>query len=251
MNLAIKVILLFFILLLGACANYKTDKSKETKVRKFYSSIGFALIYNDDLYTQKVINKKIDNEYIRVMHSLLKKNTPIKIINPVNSKAIMTKIYKKANYPKIFNVVINKKVAAILDLDLNNPYIELIEIKKNKTFIAKEGSIYEEEKNVAEKAPVDEVEMDDLSNSQNKIKKKIYKDLNYIIIINDFYYEDSATNLKNELTKKTKLSNIFVKKIDYKKYRLLAGPFKNFNALKTTYISLNNLGFDDLNIIND
>jgi len=41
-----------------------------------------------------------------------------------------------------------------------------------------------------------------------------------------------------------------VKKIGDNKYRLLAGPFKNFNALKTSYISLNNLGFDDLNIYN-
>ena len=44
------------------------------------------------------------------------------------------------------------------------------------------------------------------------------------------------------------MSNISVKKINNKKYRLLVGPFKNFNALKTTYISLNNLGFENLNI---
>ena len=44
------------------------------------------------------------------------------------------------------------------------------------------------------------------------------------------------------------MNNISVKKINNKKYRLLAGPFKNFNALKTTYISLNNLGFEILNI---
>ena len=67
-------------------------------------------------------------------------------------------------------------------------------------------------------------------------------------MINDFYYEDSAINLKNELFKKTGFSNILVRKISNNKYRLLAGPFKNFNALKTTYISLNNLGFEDLNI---
>ena len=47
------------------------------------------------------------------------------------------------------------------------------------------------------------------------------------------------------------MNNIFVKKINDNKDRLSAGPFKNFNALKTTYISLNNLGFDDLNIYKD
>ena len=34
-----------------------------------------------------------------------------------------------------------------------------------------------------------------------------------------------------------------IKNIDF-----LSGPFKNFNALKTTYISLNKLGFENLNI---
>ena len=44
------------------------------------------------------------------------------------------------------------------------------------------------------------------------------------------------------------INNISVKKINNNKYRLLVGPFKNFNALKNTYISLNNLGFEELNI---
>ena len=72
-----------------------------------------------------------------------------------------------------------------------------------------------------------------------------------ILVISDFYYEDSAIKLMNELKSKTKLIDISVKKINDKKYRLFVGPFKNFNALKTTYISLNNLGFEDLNIIKE
>ena len=67
-------------------------------------------------------------------------------------------------------------------------------------------------------------------------------------MINDFYFKDSAYKLKNELIKKTKMDSISVEMINDKKYRLFAGPFKNFNALKTTYISLNNLGFENLNI---
>ena len=51
-----------------------------------------------------------------------------------------------------------------------------------------------------------------------------------------------------DLIKKNKMNNISVKKINNKKYRLFAGPFKNFNALKTTYISLNKLGFEHLNV---
>ena len=55
-------------------------------------------------------------------------------------------------------------------------------------------------------------------------------------------------NLKKELNKKINLNNLSIEKISNTKYRLLAGPFQNFNALKTSYISLNNLGFEDLNI---
>ena len=36
-----------------------------------------------------------------------------------------------------------------LNLDINNPYVEVLTIKKNVKFIAKEASIFEEEKNVA------------------------------------------------------------------------------------------------------
>ena len=64
------------------------------------------------------------------MHSFLKRNTPIRIINPENLKEIEAKVSKKAVYPKIFNVVVSQKIAEILELDVSNPYIEVLEIKK-------------------------------------------------------------------------------------------------------------------------
>ena len=251
MSLSRIIFSLICVITLYSCADYSVNKVNQTKEKKYYSSSGFALIYEDDLYKQKVIDKKINNEDIRVMHSFLKINTPIKIINPINSKIIETKIYRKSSYPKIFNSVISKKIATILELDLNNPYVEIIETKKNKTFIAKKSNTFEEEKNVVEKVPVNKIEMNDLSNKTLEVKKKILKDNNFILVINEFYYEDSANNLKKELIKKTNMNNISIKKINNKKYRLLVGPFKNFNALKTAYISLNNLGFEDLNIYKD
>jgi len=251
MNLKIIILTFIYIITLYSCADYKTYEGTQKKKKQYYSSSGFALIYDDKLFLQKVINKKINNDDIRVMHTLLKTNTPLKIINPVNSKVIETKIYKKANYPKIFNVVISKKIASILELDVNNPYVEIIEIKKNKIFVAKKADTFDEEKKVAEKVPVDEIKMDNLSKKEPEIEKKRSKKSNFILVINDFYFEDSANNLKTELVKKTQMDNISIKKINNKKYRLLAGPFKNFNALKTTYISLNNLGFENLDIYKD
>ena len=248
MNLNTIVLLLISTIFLNSCADYKTDRTTKKKEKQYYSSMGFALIYSDHHYLNKVINKKIKNDDSVAMHNLLKINTPIKIINPDNSKFIETKIYKKADYPKIFNVVISRKIASFLELDFNNPYVEIIETKKNKTFIAKKSETFEEEKNVSGKAPVDEIKMDVLVKDETKIEKKKIVSKNFILVISDFYFLDSANNLKKELLKKTKMSNISIKKINNKKYRLLVGPFKNFNALKTTYISLNNLGFENLNI---
>ena len=57
--------------------------------------------------------------------------------------------------------------------------------------------------------------------------------------------------LKSELVNKTKNQDFHIKTINNKKYRLSAGPFKNFNALKSTYISLNNLGFESLNVYSE
>jgi hypothetical protein len=248
MNLIKKILTLSCIIILYSCADYTSIDQKKKKEKHYYSSNGFALIYSDDLYTHKILNKKINNEDIKVMHNLLQTNTAIRIINPANLKVIETKIYKKTDYPKIFTIVVSEKIASILELDLDNPFVEVTEVKKNKTFVAKKSNTYEEEKNVAEKAPVDKVKMDKLINNEDETKKKVFKDNDFIILINDFYYEDSAINLKNELSKKTRFINILVRKISNNKYRLFVGPFKNFNALKTTYISLNNLGFDDLSI---
>ena len=137
MNLK-KIILIFaYVISLYSCADYNVNKVKHKKVKQYYSSSGFALIYEDNLYTQKILNKKINNEDIKVLHNLLKTNTPIRIINPANSKVIETKIYKKTNYPKIFTIVVSEKIATILELDLDNPFVEVIEVKKNKTFVAK------------------------------------------------------------------------------------------------------------------
>ena len=129
---------------LYSCADYKVRDGKIEKEKEYYSSKGFALIYDDNLYLQKVLNKKINNENIQVVHNSLKINTPIKIINPDNSKFVETTIYKRANYPKIFTIVVSKKTASILELDFNNPFVEVIEVKKNVTFIAKKANTFEE-----------------------------------------------------------------------------------------------------------
>ena len=264
-------VFLLLLLALSSCANDKKviydknsgkfiliEKKQKEEKKFFHYSHGFALIYDRSLYKDGIINKRLDirkdndkrinDTEVIVMHSFLKKNTPVKIINPENSKVVETKINKLANYPKIFNVVISKKTAKNLGLDFNNPYVEFFEVKKNKTFIAKEGVTFDEEKNVAEKIPVDEIKMDDLSMKKTVVKTNVPLKNKFVLVVADFYYYESANKLKNDLIKQTKIRNFLIKKINDKKYRLSVGPFKNFNTLKFVYISLNNLGFEDLNI---
>ena len=98
MNLNRIILLFIFTITLFSCAEYQVQKSKRINEKIYYSSKGFALVFSEDLYQQKVINKKLNNEKITAMHSILRVNTSIKIINPSNSKFIETKISKKGDY---------------------------------------------------------------------------------------------------------------------------------------------------------
>ena len=244
----IKIFIFFLTLFLYSCADYKTTSNKKKIERKYLSSKGFALVYDVNSYENGEIHKNFNTYKISVIHDSLRTNTPIRIINPINSKEIVTKVFRKISYSKVFTVGFNNNVAKYLDLDLDNPFVEIIEIKKNKTFVAKKSNTFDEEKNVAEKVPVDSVTVNVISETVSEELLKAEKIKNFFLIISDFYYPNNAINLKNELIKKTNNNNFKVVKITKNKHRLVVGPFKNFNSLKNIYISLNNLGFEDLNV---
>jgi len=247
-NFIKKNIFIFIFILIYSCADYKNNRPVDKIEKLYHTSSGFALIFEDDFYDQKIVNKKIKNDDISVMHSYLKRNTLIEITNPETSITIEAKVTKRAQYPSIYSVVISQKVAELLELNSNDPFIELREIKKNKTFIAKDSNTFEEEKKVAEKAPVENIEMNDLTTNSEQEQIKSKNEFIFTIIISDFYYLESANKLKEKLSKERSISGLTIEKIKDNKYRLAAGPFKNFNALKSTYISLNKLGFENLNI---
>ena len=46
--------------MINSCADYKSIKNVE---KQYFSSNGFALIYNENLFVQKVVNKKISIFY--------------------------------------------------------------------------------------------------------------------------------------------------------------------------------------------
>ena len=97
------------------------------------------------------------------------------------------------------------------------------------------------------------------NNDENILETKIAKENKFSEILlskissNPFqprksFKKETIIELANSIKSQGIIQPITVRKINNNKYRLLAGPFENFNALKTTYISLNNLGFEDLNI---
>ena len=246
------LIYIYIFIFLFSCTQDMKIIKKHSKVKvreQTYSSKGFALIYEDSIFERKIVNKKLNNDQNYVLHSFLKNNTLVGISNPFNSKSLTAKVRKTYKYPSIYNIVITKKMADNLDLDINNPYVEVLTIKKNDKFIAKEASIFEEEKNVANKAPVTSININDLSVSTPKIEVKKKKPT-YIINIAEFYFLESAEAVKNRFEKKVNLENIKIKKISKNKFKVYFGPYASFNSMKETYLSLNELGFEDLDIIN-
>jgi len=148
--------------------------------------------------------------------------------------------------------LISQNIAEKLNLDLNFPYIEIVEIKLNKSFIAKKAVTESIEKKIANSAPVDKININNLSKF-NKVKKN--KSKTYSILVADFYNLRSAELLKDRLTSVLVKSNyqlIYINKKNNKSYELLLGPYKTIKKLKNDYIVLNDSNFEDLDIkIND
>ena len=239
------IIILFF--LISCTQDFKIIKKIPQKNEPPYSSKGFALIYDESLFNKKILQIKLNNNQDYVLHKFLKNNRLVNITNPINSKSITTKVKNNASYPSIYNVVITKKMAEELNLDKYNPYVEIFTVKQNEKFIAKESSIFDEEKNVANKAPVTSIDINDLSVSVSK--QKVKKNPLFIIDIADFYYHVSALSIKKRFENEGNLLNIQIKKISQNRFKVYSGPYDSLNSMKDTFFILNELGFDELNIV--
>jgi hypothetical protein len=245
------IYIVIFFLILSGCNEYRlNEKSLEhTTISKFRNS-GFALVYNDKLNKEKKISKKIDNRSLLIFHKSLKKNSFVKITNPMNQKTIIAEVASNnVVFPEFYNSVITLRIAEELSLDLNEPYIDLVLILQNSTFVAKKAKTFDEEKNVAEKAPVDGITIDNLgvtTNFKTEIKSKNFL---YIIKIADFYYEDSAKNMIARIKNETNLKNPLIKKLSNTKYRVLLGPFNDIKKLEESFNEIKLLNFENLKIL--
>ena len=146
----------------------------------------------------------------------------------------------------------HEKIAEELSLDLNEPYIDLVLISQNSTFIAKKAKTFNEEKKVAEKAPVDGIKIDNLGEDKEQ-SKEVIKDnfFEYSIKIADFYYKDSAKNMSNRIINETKIKDPIIIELSKTKYRVLLGPFNDIKKLEESFNEIKSLNFENLEILKD
>ena len=245
------LLIIISIIFLTGCKQINLNDEINLNSQVQYKNSGFTLIYSDDLKKNKEITKKIDNRAIIIFHKSLKKNSFVKITNPINMKTVIAEVISnKVEFSDFYNSVITLRIAEELSLDLNEPYIDLILISNNSTFIAKKAKTFDEEKNVAVKAPVDGIKIDNLGNS-NQLKKVPPKKNNfkYSIKIADFYYNQSAINMAERIINETNIKNPVVKKISNTKYRVLLGPFNDIKILEESFNEIKSLNFENLEIL--
>ena len=228
------------------------DSSKYIFDRE-YTNQGFALIYDENLFNKKSISKKLDNRGLFIFHTKIRKNSFVKITNPENTKTVIAQVISnKAIFSNFYNSVITKRIVDELLLDENEPYVELSLISNESTFVAKKAKTFDEEKKVAQKAPVDGITIDNLGTVEKKeLPKTSQSNFLYSIKIADFYYKDSAENMIQRIKDETKITNPVIKKLSQTKYRVLLGPFNDIKKIQESFDEIEKLNFENLKIIKD
>ena len=242
-------LLIFVILLITNCTSINLNNNKPSLILKNnFSNKGFALIYNKDHYTNKIITGEIDERTLVIFQRNLEFKTKVKITNILNNKSIIASVGKKSDYPLFNNSVLSIRIANEIELDVNEPYIEILEISSDSMFVAKKAKTYEEEKNVASKAPVNDISINDLNNITTN-KEKVNKKFSYNIKIADFYFKDTAKMMADRIVNETFFKNPKIRKLSKEKYQVYLGPFNNINSLQKSYNDINILEFDNIEII--
>ena len=242
-------ILTIFLFITNCTTTNLIINKPSTLIIKPYSNKGFALVYSEHLYKQKIIDKKIEERSLIIFQKNLKINTQVKITNNLNNKSIIGTVGKNSKYPSFNNAVISIRIAKELDLDINQPYVEILEILENSIFVAQKAKTYDEEKNVAVKVPVSTISINDLNTVKEKDKKNSNIKFSYLIKIADFYFNDTALMMTNRIKTESSFKNPKIQKITNKKYRVYLGPFDNINSLQKSYNDISILEFENIEIL--
>ncbi len=245
-----KYLIIFFIFFLHNCSKSLNDNSKSFYVEDKFINKGFTLVFNDSLYKQKIIDTKIDNRSYLIFQRNLKKNSSVKITNLLNGKTIIAKVKSnKPSYPLFFNSVITQRISEDLEINIDEPYIEISLISNNSSFVAKKAKTWDEEKEVAQKVPIDGILINDLNKTQTKKIKDKTQEFLYSVKIADFYYEKSALQMLDRIKNETSLKRFKIIPLSKTKFRVILGPFNDINSLKNSYNNTLVLNFENLEII--
>ena len=245
-----KILTFLLFIILNSCVTVPVEKKDISATSKsFFVSKGFTLVYNESLFKEKLLKEKIEDRSLTIFQKNLKKNTKVKITNLINSKYIIANVGKKVEYPYFYNSVISRRISEELELDILEPYIEIKEIIEGSSFIAKKAKTYDEEKNVAEKAPVEQIQIKELGNNAKKEIEINKEKFSYVIKIADFYFEKSADQMKSRISKETSIKDVNINKLSPTKFRVFLGPFEDLNSLKKSFNAINVLEFDSIEII--
>ena len=241
-------IIVFFVI--SGCSTY-TITENQIKIfdKSNFKNKGFTLVYNNKLYKQKIISKKIDNRSLIIFQKNLKKGTTVKIKNILNEKTIIAKVGSNAKYPIFNNSVISNRISDEIDLDPNEPYVEIFEIVNNSSFIAKKAKTYDKEKQVADKAPIDAINVNNLNDTDTKTEKVKQNKFDYTIKIADFYFKNTAISMIDRIKKETPVNKFGVQSLSKTQYRVFLGPFYNINSLQKAFNDINVLQFENIEII--
>ena len=232
--------------LLHSCETTTSKKNIEIKFENRYKNIGFALVYNEKLNDIK----KIDQRSLDIYHKTLKKRSLVKITNPKNGKSLLAEVKSNnVKFSNFYNSVLSFRIAETLELDFNEPYIEIIAITKNSTFVAKKSKTFDEERSVAEKAPIDGIQINDLNLKNTKKKENKKSFFSYSIKVADFYYKETANLMVQRIKEETKLKNLSIIKLSATNFRVLIGPFNDIKSLKESFEKMNSLNFENLEIL--
>ena len=142
-----KIFLFFIMLFVSNCTTINQTKIQTSQLLEDpFINKGFALIYNENHLKEKIISRKIDERSLIIFQKNLKKNTKVKITNIKNNRSIIATVGNNANYPSFNNSVLSIRIADEINLDKEEPYVEILEILENSVFVAKKAKTFEEEK---------------------------------------------------------------------------------------------------------
>ena len=199
-----------------------------------------------------MVKKKLEDRSLDIYHKSLKRKSTIKITNQKNGKYLIAVVKSnKIKFSNFYNSIISLRIADELELDINEPLIEITLVSENSTFVAKKAKMFDEERRVAEKAPVDGIQINDLNVKKEKKKSDTVKLFSYSIKVADFYYNDSAKLMIDRIKNEVQIKNLTINRLSKTKYRVLIGPFDDIKSLKNAFEKMDYFNFENLEILNN